>query len=26
VPNDDVWLAVLDRLTRATRGEDDDRD
>jgi L-threonylcarbamoyladenylate synthase len=26
VPNDDAWLAVLDRLTRATRGEDDDRD
>ena len=26
VPNDDDWLAVRDRLTRATRGEDDDRD
>jgi L-threonylcarbamoyladenylate synthase len=26
VPHDDAWLAVLDRLTRATRGEDDDRD
>jgi L-threonylcarbamoyladenylate synthase len=26
VPHDDGWLSVLDRLTRATRGEDDDRD
>ena len=26
VPADDEWLAVRDRLTRATRGEDDDRD
>ena len=26
VPHDDAWLAVLDRLARATRGEDDDRD
>ena len=26
VPDDDDWLAVRDRLTRATRGEDDDRD
>jgi L-threonylcarbamoyladenylate synthase len=26
VPADDDWLAVRDRLTRATRGEDDDRD
>ena len=26
VPGDDAWLAVRDRLTRATRGEDDDRD
>jgi len=26
VPEDDDWLAVRDRLTRATRGEDDDRD
>jgi L-threonylcarbamoyladenylate synthase len=26
VPADDAWLAVRDRLTRATRGEDDDRD
>lgn len=25
-PGDDDWLAVRDRLTRATRGEDDDRD
>jgi hypothetical protein len=23
---DDAWLAVRDRLTRAARGEDDDRD
>jgi L-threonylcarbamoyladenylate synthase len=26
VPGDDDWLAVRDRLARATRGEDDDRD
>lgn len=26
VPESDEWLAVRDRLTRATRGEDDDRD
>lgn len=26
VPVDDAWLAVHDRLTRATHGEDDDRD
>ena len=26
VPADDVWLAIRDRLARATRGEDDDRD
>jgi L-threonylcarbamoyladenylate synthase len=26
VPADDAWLAVRDRLMRATRGEDDDRD
>ncbi len=26
VPDDDVWLAVSDRLERATRGVDDDRD
>ncbi len=26
VPEDDAWLAVRDRLARATRGEDDDRD
>lgn len=26
VPGDDEWLAVRDRLARATRGEDDDRD
>jgi L-threonylcarbamoyladenylate synthase len=26
VPADDEWFAVRDRLTRATRGEDDDRD
>jgi L-threonylcarbamoyladenylate synthase len=26
LPGDDEWLAVRDRLTRATRGEDDDRD
>jgi L-threonylcarbamoyladenylate synthase len=26
VPVDDAWLAVRDRLARATRGEDDDRD
>ena len=26
VPGDDAWLAVRDRLSRATRGEDDDRD
>ncbi|MEP7180935.1 MAG: L-threonylcarbamoyladenylate synthase [Betaproteobacteria bacterium] len=26
VPDGDVWLAVRDRLARATRGEDDDRD
>jgi L-threonylcarbamoyladenylate synthase len=26
VPADDAWLAVRDRLARATRGEDDDRD
>jgi L-threonylcarbamoyladenylate synthase len=26
VPDDDAWLAVRDRLTRAARGEDDDRD
>jgi L-threonylcarbamoyladenylate synthase len=25
-PSDDAWLAVRDRLARATRGEDDDRD
>ena len=25
-PADDAWLAVRDRLARATRGEDDDRD
>ena len=25
-PSDDAWLAVRDRLGRATRGEDDDRD
>jgi len=25
-PPDDDWLAVRDRVTRATRGEDDDRD
>ena len=25
-PGDDAWLAVRDRLARATRGEDDDRD
>jgi L-threonylcarbamoyladenylate synthase len=25
-PPDDAWLAVRDRLARATRGEDDDRD
>jgi L-threonylcarbamoyladenylate synthase len=26
VPDDDAWLAVRDRLDRATRGMDDDRD
>ena len=26
VPDGDAWLAVRDRLLRATRGEDDDRD
>ena len=26
VPDDDAWLAVRDRLLRATHGEDDDRD
>ena len=26
VPDDAAWLAVRDRLTRATHGEDDDRD
>lgn len=26
VPEDDAWLAVRDRLSRATRGVDDDRD
>ena len=26
VPDDAAWLAVRDRLTRATRGDDDDRD
>ena len=26
VPQDPAWLAVRDRLTRATHGEDDDRD
>jgi L-threonylcarbamoyladenylate synthase len=26
VPGDDAWLAIGDRLARATRGEDDDRD
>ena len=26
VPADETWLAVQDRLMRATRGEDDDRD
>ncbi|HEX9301778.1 MAG TPA: L-threonylcarbamoyladenylate synthase [Casimicrobiaceae bacterium] len=26
VPDDDAWLAVRDRLSRAARGEDDDRD
>jgi L-threonylcarbamoyladenylate synthase len=26
VPGDDAWLAIRDRLARATRGEDDDRD
>ncbi len=26
VPADDAWFAVRDRLTRATSGEDDDRD
>ena len=26
VPDDEEWLAVRDRLLRATRGEDDDRD
>jgi L-threonylcarbamoyladenylate synthase len=26
VPDDGAWLAIRDRLTRATRGEDDDRD
>jgi L-threonylcarbamoyladenylate synthase len=26
VPEDPAWLAVRDRLSRATRGEDDDRD
>jgi L-threonylcarbamoyladenylate synthase len=26
VPADDEWLAIRDRLERATRGEDDDRD
>jgi L-threonylcarbamoyladenylate synthase len=26
LPDEDAWLAVRDRLTRATRGEDDDRD
>ena len=26
VPDEPAWLAVRDRLTRATHGEDDDRD
>ena len=26
VPDEPEWLAVRDRLTRATHGEDDDRD
>ncbi len=26
VPTGDEWLAIRDRLERATRGEDDDRD
>jgi L-threonylcarbamoyladenylate synthase len=26
VPDEPAWIAVRDRLTRATRGEDDDRD
>jgi L-threonylcarbamoyladenylate synthase len=26
VPEDDAWVAIADRLTRATRGMDDDRD
>ena len=26
LPEDEAWLAVRDRLVRATRGEDDDRD
>ena len=26
VPDGDAWLAVRDRLVRATRGVDDDRD
>jgi hypothetical protein len=26
VPADDAWLAVRDRLSRAARGVDDDRD
>ena len=26
VPQDEAWDAVRDRLARATRGEDDDRD
>ena len=26
VPDGEAWLAVRDRLRRATRGEDDDRD
>jgi hypothetical protein len=25
-PDDEAWLAVRDRLARATRGEDDDSD
>jgi hypothetical protein len=26
VPDDDAWLAIRDRLSRAARGVDDDRD
>ena len=26
VPEDDAWLAIADRLTRAVHAEDDDRD